>query len=169
MLEQKGSNPKPKRYLEVGAGSGALTHYLIEKMAPSDHLDIVENDPTFCALLRQKFGDLNQVAIHELSILDFEGKNFDFLLSSLPLNAFRAETVGKILNKYEQLVRKGGRLAYFEYLGVETLKQRLLFGKSAADFKNMISLKKEFAVKYGREIDKIWWNFPPARVFHCLM
>lgn len=168
-MAQKHAHKKPLRYLEVGGGSGALTQYLIQNMQLRDSLDIVENDPKFCSILRQKFAHLPQVTIHEISVLDFPSEKYDVLISSLPLNAFRAPMVHDIFKKYETLVEKGGYLSYFEYLGVEKVKQALLFGENLADFRDTLALKEKFVIKYGKEIDKIWWNFPPARVIHCQM
>ena len=160
---------KPKRILEIGAGSGALTRPLVEKLRPTDFLDIVENDPNFCASLRKQFAHLNNVAVHEVSILDFKGKNYDVLISSLPLNSFKAHDVSEILKKYESLVKTGGILSYYEYVGLKRIKRALLFGRLAVDFKDAQLIKNAFANKYGKEIDKIWWNFPPARIIHCKM
>src|ERR1700722_148815 len=160
---------KPLRYLEVGAGLGSLTRPIVKKMQKGDWIDIVENDPKFCASLRREFSHVSNLAVHEKSILDFEGGNYDILISSLPLNGFKACKVHEILKKYESLVKKGGSLSYFEYLGLEKIKQALLFGERASDFKDTLALKQNFATKYGKDIDKIWWNFPPARVIHCKM
>ena len=170
-IAQKSSNEthKPIRYLEVGAGSGALTRPLVERMQAGDSMDIVEVDPKFCSSLRRQFSHLSSVSIHEVSILDFEGRDYDVLVSSLPLNAFRSQMVNDILKKYKSLVKPDGYLSYYEYLGLEKIKQILLFGETAKDFKKTQFLKREFANKYGKEIDKIWWNFPPARVVHCKM
>jgi phosphatidylethanolamine/phosphatidyl-N-methylethanolamine N-methyltransferase len=110
MMQNHVTSPYPKRYLEIGGGSGALTFHLINKMRPEDKLDIVETDPNFCAILRKKFGHLENISIHQRSILDFEENNYDMLLSSLPLNAFHSSTVYKILEKYEQLVKAGGNI-----------------------------------------------------------
>lgn len=163
------SAKKPISYLEVGAGSGALTQRLIKKLHQKDTLDIVEKDPQFCAILRRKFGHLPFVRIHEISILEFKADRYDVLISSLPLNAFQASTVGNILKKYEQLVKEGGSLAYYEYLGFEKVKQALLLGDKARDFQKAQNLKSQFMSKYGKKIDRIWWNVPPARVIHCQM
>jgi phosphatidylethanolamine/phosphatidyl-N-methylethanolamine N-methyltransferase len=159
----------PLRYLEVGAGSGALTRSLVKRMQRGDWMDIVENDPKFCISLRRQFAHHSNVAVHEMSILDFEGKNYDILISSLPLNAFRAHMVGDILKKYERLVKREGYLSYYEYLGLEKIKRILLFGKRASDFHEVQVLKGAFENKYRKEEDKIWWNFPPARIIHCKM
>lgn len=138
-------------------------------MLSSDHLDVVENDPKFCSILREKFAHLPHVTIHEVSILNFEGERYDALVSSLPLNAFKAQMVREILKKYKTLVKKEGSLSYFEYLGIEKIKQTFLSGEKASDFKDMVLLKRQFALKYGDQIEHIWWNFPPARVIHCKM
>lgn len=156
-------------YLEVGAGSGALTSRLIEKLRPQDQLDIVENDPKFCALLHKQFGHLSQVTIHEVSILDFTGKKYEVVISSLPLNAFPAHLVAKILEKYKNLSKKGGLLSYFEYVWLEKIKQALLCGAKARDFHEALTLKQCFANQYGTKVELIWGNLPPARVIHCQM
>jgi phosphatidylethanolamine/phosphatidyl-N-methylethanolamine N-methyltransferase len=157
----------PKRYLEVGGGSGALTSQLVQKITPPHWLDIVEKDPKFCFMLRKKFQHLPNVTIHESSILEFQSEPYDQLISSLPLNAFSSKMVNGIFRKYECLIKKGGKLTYFEYLGIEKLKKVFLFGKKWADFQHTLFLKKDFVFKYGGQVEKIWWNFPPARVIHC--
>lgn len=160
---------QPARYLEIGGGSGALTSHIVKSMHPLDQLDVVESDPKFCSILRDKFNHLPNVAVHEVSILNFEGGDYDALVSSLPLNAFKAQMVREILRKYKTLVKKEGSLSYFEYLGVEKIKQTFLSGEEASDFEDAILIKRQFALKYGEQIDHIWWNFPPARVIHCKM
>ena len=153
--------------MEVGAGSGALTAQLILKLGPQDTLDVVEKDPNFCRVLRKKFGHLPNVSIHEVSIVDFVAKPFDGLLSSLPLNAFGAPLVGKILKQYENLVKKGGILSYYEYMGFEKVKKVFLMGDKADDFHKGQELKNQFVSQYSNAVEIIWWNIPPARVVHC--
>ena len=155
------------RYLEVGAGSGAVTKHLLKKLRPSDHLDIIEYDADFCALLHKKFHAHPKVTIHQASILDFEGEKYDVLISSLPLNAFSPALVAQILSKLQSLAKKGGHLSYFEYMGLGKLKQAVLRGEKRSAFKATLDLKRQFARNFCRESDKIWFNFPPARVLHC--
>lgn len=157
------------RYLEVGGGSGALTRPIVTHLRPQDWLDIVECDPKFCIELRAQFAHLNNVAVHEISILDFSGSDYDIVFSSLPLNSFRAEMVEAILKKYEKLVKEGGYLSYYEYMGLKKIKQALLFGETASDFQCAQQLKRSFSDKYKQKVDTIWWNLPPARIVHCKM
>lgn len=155
------------RYLEVGAGSGALTGCIASKLRKEDVFDIVEVDPKFCSHLKQKFGHNSKLTIYERSILEFESPPYDIVISSLPLNAFHSEMVKKILNKLKGLVKKNGHLSYFEYIGLQELKRLLLLGNARLDFKETQNYKKKFADLYCKEVERIWLNFPPAKVIHC--
>jgi phosphatidylethanolamine/phosphatidyl-N-methylethanolamine N-methyltransferase len=158
---------KGLRYLEIGAGSGAVTQKIQMNMKLKDSLDIVEVDPKFCSILKRKYASSENIRIHEVSILDFEESKYDIVISSLPLNSFSSAFVGQVLEKLESLTVKGGFLSYFEYMGLKNLKQTYLFGEQLSDFKKTLLLKQKFANKYCQTTDKIWWNFPPARVIHC--
>lgn len=158
-----------QRYLEVGGGSGALTRHLLKELGPADTLDIVEMDPQFCKALRKKFGHFPNVTIHEISILDFDQEGYDVVVTSLPLNSFRSDFVDKIFFKYTKLAKPGGYISYFEYIGLGKIKKFYLTGKPCDDFKTLLALKTSFVESYCTDTDKIFFNFPPARVFHCQM
>ncbi len=159
----------PVRYLEVGAGSGALTKHIAKKIQADDTLDIVEMDRQFCKILNRKYGHLPNITVHEISILDFDQKDYDVVISSLPLNSFNSNLVDQVLLKYKYLAKDGGYVSYFEYIGLGKIKKLYLSGKLQMDFKTILSLKDSFVSNYCTEKDKIWWNFPPARIFHCQM
>ncbi|MCH9626567.1 MAG: Ribosomal RNA small subunit methyltransferase A [Chlamydiales bacterium] len=168
-ITKKGSAQQkaPRRYLEVGAGSGAVTQNLIKQIRTRDTLDIVELDAHFCKRLRKKYGHLPNVFIHERSILSFEESHYDVVVSSLPLNSFDSSLVDQILLKYKSLVKAGGYVSFFEYIGLSRIKNFYLSGSVQVDFKTILSLKNSFVDTYCTDTDKIWWNIPPARVFHC--
>lgn len=151
MTRDLASNATPLHYLEVGAGSGALTQQLIKKLKKGDCLTLVEKDPIFCAQLQRKFGDLPGVKIVQESIIDHQTTGYDAILSSLPHNAFPSALIEQIFLKYRTLIKAGGKLSFFEYMGLGKI------GK----------LENSFIQHYCIKIEPIWWNFPPARVFHC--
>lgn len=155
----------PRRYLEVGAGSGAVTQSIVKKMSPGDTLDIVEKDPLFCRTLQEKYSLYPQITIYPLSIVDFPGSGYDLVVSSLPLNSFSSGLVGQILRVYEQLVKPGGTLVYFEYMGIGTLKKWCLSPRLRQDFLKTLSLKADFIATHGAAVKQVWCNIPPARVF----
>lgn len=159
----------PIRFLEVGAGLGALTHQIVKKLRVNDTLDIVELDHQFCTQLSRKFGHQPNITIYEASILDFDQTGYDVVVSSLPLNAFDSPLVYQILLKYKSLVKPGGYISYFEYMGFSKLKKIYLSGEPQVDFRANLMLKRTFVKNYCTEVDMIWQNIPPARIFHCQM
>jgi len=156
-----------RRYLEVGAGTGVFTEQIIKKLKPTDHLDLVEFDPALCQILRRKFGHLGNVTIHEVSILDFQAERYDVIVSGLPLNAFRAEFVDQVFQKYLNLAKAEGYISYFEYMGLAKIKRFFLRGEFLRDFDAVLAAKQRFVDAYGRETDSVWPNLTPARVLHC--
>lgn len=160
---------QPLRYLEVGAGIGVLTQHILPNMRKNDHLDIVEIDAEFCALLRKKYAYLPNIMIHEMSFLDFDSSDYDVIISSLPLNSFNSQVVNKIFLKFKSLVKKDGYLSYFEYRGLGKIKQTCLFGNSLIDFEHALALRHGFIYAHCEEIETVWGNLLPARIFHCKM
>lgn len=155
----------PRRYLEIGAGTGAFTHHILERLKPTDHLDIVEIDPHLCAILRRKFGHMPNVTINELSILDFQSQKYDAIISGLPHNAFKASFVKEIFQKYLSLIKKGGHISYFEY----KMPQSAPLIKKSEDRKELfkvLALKKKYKKQYGESQESVWLNLFPANVQH---
>ena len=52
-----GNHAGPRRILEVGPGTGAVTRHIITAMRPEDQLDLVELNTSFVDCLRQRFLD----------------------------------------------------------------------------------------------------------------
>ena len=113
---------EPVRVLEVGAGTGVVTEQLVKVLGPKDRIDICEINPYFVNYLIKKFEE-------EKNFKNFQGKTdflpidvqkiegeevYDFIVSSLPLNAFGPEMVQKILEVYMRLLKPWGWLSYFE-------------------------------------------------------
>src|SRR5687767_1447656 len=47
--------PPPRRILEVGPGTGAVTRVLVQAIRPGDRVDIVEINPAFVEVIRERF------------------------------------------------------------------------------------------------------------------
>ncbi len=160
-------DPTPRRYLEVGAGSGAFTREILKKLRPQDELDIVEIDPEFCRLLREMCFDLPNVRVYDQSITDYQSdERYDVIISGLPVHGLSAQIVGDALRNYETLAKPGGYISHFEYILLPKIKQRFLTGERGRDFDLLLNTKQRFIEKYHPEIQKVWGNFPPAQVLH---
>jgi len=123
----------PRRILEVGCGTGAVTSALVRCLEPGDHLVLCEINPDYVDYLRHRFATdahfvrvREQVEIFQGSVLDLPMEGlYDCILSSIPLNTLPPGLVRQILQRYRQLLAPGGTLSYIELIWLRWL--RLLF------------------------------------------
>jgi phospholipid N-methyltransferase len=87
--------------VELGAGTGPITKELVKAAPPDTKLVIVERDPDFCRLLRQKFPAVDIVegdACRLDEILSERGiATADHVISGLPLPSFPAQVRDSII------------------------------------------------------------------------
>lgn len=157
------------RYLEVGPGTGAFTKRLVEKLGPNDQLDLVEIDAVFSRSLQEMYKDFPNIHVHHMPIQEWSPSyKYDVVIGAVPLNALPSkEVILPILNSYERLTKKEGVLSLVEYIGTSTLRTGILFGEQKKSFQEVVALKSSFFKRHSFGTEKIWKNFPPARVIHC--
>jgi phosphatidylethanolamine/phosphatidyl-N-methylethanolamine N-methyltransferase len=163
-----------KRILEVGPGTGAVTRRIIRRLGKEDRLDLVELNDRFVERLRDRFEQdahfravADRSQIHHCGVEELPGTDaYDLIISGLPLNNFSAADVERILQVLTRLVKPGGVLSFFEYIGVRVARS-LVSGRSERNRLEMIG-----AAMHGllgeHEIcrDWVWLNVPPAWVHH---
>jgi phosphatidylethanolamine/phosphatidyl-N-methylethanolamine N-methyltransferase len=155
------------RILEVGAGTGAFTKKIAEKLKEDDVFDIIELDTDFCQRLQKKFKNYKNVHIHCLSILDWEPEQpYDFIISGLPFNAFKADFLRAIIEKYKKLIKEGGVISYFEYIALAKIKLFFLRGYEKKQYSKTLSASIDFRNEFEFEKNKVFANLPPAYVHH---
>jgi phospholipid N-methyltransferase len=166
--------PQPRRILEVGPGTGAVTQCLVRKLGPHDRLDLVELNDAFVEHLRQRFasdGPFQAVAgraqiLHQ-RVEDLpQEPTYELIISGLPLNNFPAENVQSILAAFTRLLKPGGTLSFFEYMAVRPA--RSLIG-GAAERQRLRQIGRTLGELLGEyEIRRDWIlpNLPPAWVHH---
>jgi phosphatidylserine decarboxylase len=166
--------PAPRRILEVGPGTGAVTARIVHDMRPSDHLVLVERNVQFVGWLRQRIAEMPvfQTAGDRITLLHAaveelpEDKPFDLIISGLPLNNFTAQSVEQILAKLRRLLAPGGTLSFFEYVAVRRAKSLI---SPAGDRNRLRGISQVFRnVLNGNEFrrDLVVANVPPAWVHH---
>lgn len=161
----------PKRVLEVGAGSGAITVRIAPHISAQDHLTVCELNSNFVQRLRQRFTQeqplraiLPQTTFFEGSILDLKPEEkFDFIISTLPFNTLPPELVDAVLSHYKALLKPGGIVSYIEYIAGRTLKQ--ISGADPHYDARMAVLNKHIPPARFRR-DVVVRNLPPAWIHH---
>ncbi|MSQ96444.1 MAG: methyltransferase domain-containing protein [Gemmataceae bacterium] len=164
----------PRRILEIGPGTGAITAEIVRQLRPGDQFDIVEINADFVAFLNTRFAEeadfrkrRSQSRIMHCPLQEVPGeKMYDFLISGLPLNNFSLELVDDIYKSYERLLKPGGTLTCFEYVWVRAIKMPFVRGK---DRERLTQLTHYLEVKFrryqiGQEI--VVLNVPPAVARH---
>ncbi len=119
-----------ERVLEVGAGTGAFTGHILDRLGPGGTADIVELNPRFCNCLRERVvgpwsasESTRSARVIESCIEDAElHPNYTTIVCGLPFNSFPPSVAGRILQQLVDLMAPGGTLAFFEYAGLPRLR-----------------------------------------------
>jgi phosphatidylethanolamine/phosphatidyl-N-methylethanolamine N-methyltransferase len=165
---------KPCRILEVGPGTGAVTVEILRRLGSDDRFDIVEINERFVAHLEKRFEEeplfrerRNQARLIHAPLQDVPGAGvYDFMISGLPLNNFPLALVRDIFKSYQRLLRPGGVLTYFEYLGIRRIKS-VLVGRRKRRHLHVLGrfLGRRIRAYQFRE-QWVFCNVPPAVARH---
>lgn len=134
--------------VELGAGTGNITHALLQQGIAPACLIAVERSPAMAAYLRTRFPDIRVIvgdARHLDTLLGDDVRKVRAVVSGLPLRALPRAVVQSILQQVRQLLPEDGVFVQFTY----DLRMRSIGDDS--------SLKKA-------DSRVIWRNIPPARV-----
>ena len=168
------NNPdRPRRILEVGPGTGAVTRRLVAAMGPDDCLDLVELNEHFVNRLKEQFASdpaflavAGRTNIFHCSVEDLpQDQKYDLVISGLPLNNFSAELVERILKILVGVLKPGGTLSFFEYIAVRSARSLISAGKERTRLRG---ISRALGELFKNEIrrDWVWPNVPPAWVHH---
>ena len=164
----------PRRILEVGPGTGAVTAEILRVLRPGDRLDIVEINPHFVQLLERRFREepafarhRDQVRLLHRPLQQVPGEAvYDFMISGLPLNNFPVALVREIFAGYERLLKPEGVLSYFEYLGIRNLKMLLVSKKERRRLHVLTRMLERRIRTYQIGEERVFFNVPPAVARH---
>ncbi|MCP4758483.1 MAG: methyltransferase domain-containing protein [Planctomycetes bacterium] len=125
-----GGKGQSERVLEVGAGTGAFTNQILDRLGPGGKADIVELNPRFCEKLRSDivgpWSDANRdrsARVIESCIEDADlDRSYTTIVCGLPFNSFPPDVADRILQQLVSLLAPGGTLAFFEYAGFPSLR-----------------------------------------------
>jgi phosphatidylethanolamine/phosphatidyl-N-methylethanolamine N-methyltransferase len=167
----------PRRILEVGPGTGAVTTQIVRRLGPQDRLDLVELNDSFVEVLRQRFSsepsfraiaDRSRVLHQRVEELP-ERAAYDVIVSGLPLNNFAAAAVARILAAFAELAKPGGTLSFFEYIAVRPLRSAVSGAAQRQRLKEIGRLLHGLLQQGEIRRDWVLVNVPPAWVHHVRM
>jgi phospholipid N-methyltransferase len=163
-----------RRILEVGPGTGAVTTRIIRDMRPGDQLLLVEQNDQFVEHLRQRilmsppFSDMrDRLALFHAAVEDLpEERQYDLIISGLPLNNFSVSSVEHIFAKLRRMLAPGGTLSFFEYVAIRRVKSLVSRARERARLREISRAFREVldANEVCREL--VLANVPPAWVHH---
>jgi len=170
---QPNNAANPRRILEVGPGTGAVTVQIIHDMRPQDRLVLVERNEQFVSHLTRRLAEIPaaQSARERISLVHAaveelpDNELYDLIISGLPLNNFAVESVEQILSKLSRLLAPDGTLSFFEYVAVRRAKSLVC---SHADRERLQGIAQVLGKFLNAEVrrDLVLANVPPAWVHH---
>src|SRR5205085_7227332 len=109
------AGPSPRKILEVGPGTGAVTRVLVEALRPGDSLDIVEINGAFVEVINRRFAEepafvrvKEQTRVLHCPVQEVPGAVvYDFMISGVPLTNFPVPLVEDIFASYRRLLKPG--------------------------------------------------------------
>jgi phospholipid N-methyltransferase len=164
----------PRRILEVGPGTGAVTAEIVRQLRPGDRLDIVEINARFVAVIERRFAEQpefrrrrEQCRVIHAPLQEVAGHGeYDYMISGLPLNNFPPALVEEIFASYGRLLRPGGTLSYFEYLAIRELKTPFVPGPERQRLRTLTTFLRERIRRYQVGEEAVYLNMPPAVARH---
>ncbi len=163
----------PRRILEVGPGTGAVTCEIIRGLKDGDRLELVELNDDFVAHLRDRFAKdppfqavAERSQIHHAAVESLASDGaYDLIISGLPLNNFEVAEVENILASFRRLAKPGGVVSFFEYVAIRKAKAAISGGKTRDRLRGIAAaLDRLFETEVRR--DCVVWNITPAWVHH---
>lgn len=154
--------------VELGAGTGAVTRALLDRLPPGACLYAVDNNAAFVEHLKQSFPDPRVVPIHgqasqlKSALLTHGVDQADAIVSSLGFTSMLPGDRTAILNHIVSCLRPDGVLIQYQYLSSRW--QWLTAGKSHWPFEAEELLRTCFRAVATKDV---LWNIPPAKVFVC--
>ena len=136
--------------IELGPGTGVFTKTILGKKRQDAQFFVVERDPAFQQVLRDRFPGLliRDEAIHLTRYLsELQLAKADVIISGLPFAVFPPDLRKGILDNVLESLAPGGMFVTFQY---------------------SLQLKRELQQRFGKvEISFTPLNVPPAFVYTC--
>jgi phosphatidylethanolamine/phosphatidyl-N-methylethanolamine N-methyltransferase len=144
---------KHKVIVELGAGDGVITEYILDKMPSDGCLMVFEINPDLCAILSKiddpRFILINDGAQHlDKYLQEYKLGEVDMIISALPFLVLPESLMYDILDASKKALKSGGEYIQMHYAH---------------------TLKKVYEETFGNiDISYVPFNIPPGLVYKCI-
>lgn len=138
--------------VELGAGDGVITSFILDKMAPDARLFVFEINPELCEMISRIKDDrmilINDGAQYMESYLQkYEVHQVDMVISAIPFLVLPDDITSEILRICLKILKKSGNFIQMHYALSIRKKYKAIFGNVHTSFVPL--------------------NIPPGYVFRC--
>jgi len=140
----------PGPIIELGPGTGAVTAALVDLGIEQKRIVLVEFNPNFCRLLRNRYPEATVVQGDAYGLKRLLGSLLRqpaaAVVSGLPLLIKPLKLRLRLLTDAFALLAPGGPFVQFTYAVVPPIP-------------------RSYSGAYAQAAERVWFNFPPARVW----
>jgi phospholipid N-methyltransferase len=163
----------PRKILEAGPGTGAVTEVLIRKLESGDELTLCEINPAFADRLEERLRTdpvwrekREAVRVLRADVREIARAGaFDLIVSGLPLNNFSPELVGELLDGFLEGLAPGGIHTFFEYRAIRRIRMRVGSSQGRRRMRAIEEAVMERLRSTEWERVSVMANIPPAWVY----
>lgn len=174
MAEECARHHTPKKVLELGAGTGAITTHVLPCIGPRDELVLCEIHPGFVQFLKRRIETepaflalQGRITLQAVSASELEGEGeYDYILCSIPFTILPPDLVRAIFERCRGLLKPGGILSYIEYACLRGLRRRLMGPLYPDRFRTVDRVITEYLSQYEIARRTVVRNLPPAWIRH---
>ena len=107
---------KDMKIIEIGPGNGIFTSYIVKKGIAQDQITLMEINPVFCSLLKERFpgARIFESSASKIKLLA-PGEKFDACICGIPFLSIPKREMWKIVIAIFHVLNNGSALYLFTY------------------------------------------------------
>lgn len=170
MAEECARHIAPKKVLELGSGTGAITTHILPCIGPHDQLVLCEIHPAFVEFLQHRIesdpaflAHQGRITLQAASAAELEGEaEYDYIICSIPFTILPPDLVRAIFERCRRLLKPGGIMSYIEYAWLRGLRRHVMGPLYPEKFRAVDRVVNEYISQYQIARRTVMRNLPPA-------